>query len=83
MNNWAGLAQPHLLLEMSYTQEAGDCPREGGGDGEGSGEGEGVARLLQPLASSQSVHFNSRGNVAIFYPSAFHFKNIQTMQDIG
>jgi len=59
------------------------CPREGGGDGEGSGEGEGVARLLQPLASSQSVHFNSRGNVAIFYPSAFHFKNIQTMQDIG
>jgi len=39
MNNWAGLAQPHLLLEMSYTQEAGDCPREGGGVW-------GLARLL-------------------------------------
>lgn len=31
MNNWAGLAQPHLLLEMSYTQGAGDCPWELGG----------------------------------------------------
>ena len=72
-------------LDQDQTRTASHYrPREGGGDGEGSGEGEGAARVLQPLTSSQSIHFNSHENVAIFfYPSAFYFKNIQTMQNIG
>ena len=44
----------------------------------------GFARMLQPLTSSQPIHFNIHENIAIFfYPSAFYFKNIQTMQNIG
>lgn len=39
MNNWAGLAQPHLLLEMSFTRQQETIPGKGGEFG-------GPARLL-------------------------------------